>query len=713
MTVVIRPVTVQPHITFGENANLAGLQAARAEAAAIDAERSAAGTRSYDEVIAATAAVNGFEVSVTDGKIARGDTLVSFADSVTIEAPDSTTVTDAAYTLSYLNGESYWGYLTTKLPHGNLTNLVVKDATTLAVLVQGTDYVADTRFGGLARATAGSNRNVLVSYIGSEERYDLICVDPEYDHPLYAVQGEAGVRDASERIPDSGTIPEGETAIPMRLPLFNARVTAQGVELVKLWNLRDGVAREFEAQFLADQRRNRDALLPFLEMVEAGEDTTWSAIGDSITAIQSEVPDLIVPNGQYRDKATSSGASSSYLREGIIGTDLIDAIRDDYDNGDAAGATHTRFGRMWDLVRAAEDSFAGNVTYRNYSVGGTSSDDSSYGMNDPARRAAWAEDGSDLGIILDGMNSRATALASPGLLFTRIRTLIDTKRAAGAKGVIVWGLSRPNGTHNDDEAFLLVNRILRRAAMTPGPGGYTAAFIDPSLISYGEGVGTMGIVPQDYCLANGASHPGIRQHRIEGEFARKVIFGSAGKRAVAGATWSSVYKGATIVLTSGNLSVENSNGAGAWQSVRGTVARTTGKWYYEVHHDEAFNAAMIGVANAAHSQSTFTGSDTNSVSYSTGGTVFFNGGTVTTETAHSNGDTIGVALDVDAGKVWFSHNGTWENGDPEAGTGGATAALGTFYPSVSMYNTDGKLTANFGASAFAHSAPEGFAAWNG
>ncbi|NYD91450.1 hypothetical protein [Sphingomonas melonis] len=212
----------------------------------------------------------------------------------------------------------------------------------------------------------------------------------------------------------------------------------------------------------------------------------------------------------------------AYLREGIIGTDLIDAIPDNYDNGDAAGANHTRFGRVWELAGAASGTFGGAVRYLNYSIAGTNSDDSYLGMNDPQRRAAWANDGGDVGIILDGMNSRQVGVT---LLFNRIRQLIDVKYAAGAKAVIVWGCSRPNDIGPDVENFLKVNRVLRQAAMTPGWGGRTAAFIDPTLVSYGDGAGTMGIVPHDYCLANGASHPGIRQHRVEGELGRKLIFG--------------------------------------------------------------------------------------------------------------------------------------------------------------------------------------------
>ncbi len=475
---------------------------------------------SSDQVISANASVIGRSVKISNGVIGRFGERVPFEGTIAITAPPIVSVTNVPYTINYFNGQRYWSYLLTRTPHGNLLGLVVKDAATSAVLTEGVDYIVDRKLGGFARAAAGPARNVLISYTSSQERYDLICVDPEF-LSLYAVQGGTGVRDASERMPDTGT-KNGQSQIPMRLPLFYARVTFATIELIKVWNLRDGVAREYEAQVLADQRRNRAAILPFLNMVETGQPTTWSAFGDSTTAFQSENPDRLIPNGPYRDKATANGTTYRYLREGIIGGDLIDAIPSNFSNGNLADATHTRFGRVWEVIKAAESTFDADVEYLNYSIAGTNSDDSSLGMNDPDRRAAWASDGADLGIILDGMNSREVGVT---LLFNRIRTLIDAKYAAGAKGVIVWGCARPNDIGADVANFVKVNRVLRQAAETPGWGGRTAAFIDTSLISYGEGAGSMGFVAQDYCLANGASHPGIRQNKIEGEFARKVIFG--------------------------------------------------------------------------------------------------------------------------------------------------------------------------------------------
>lgn len=463
-------------------------------------------------------------VEIANGILTRFGQRISFKGMVPIERPSISTVTDAPYSLSYVNGVAAWPFMPAKMPSGNLTTITVKDASTSAVLAEGIDYIVDRRFGAFARATAGNARNVLISYATSQERYDLIYVDPEFA-AVNVVKGATSIRDAAERMPNAGTKVGGSTLIDMRLPLYYARVTFSSIDLIKVWNLRDGIAREFEAQFHADQRRNRAALLPLLSALDKGANTIWSAMGDSITAIQSQVPDRLTPNGPYRDRATATGTLNTYLREGIIGNDLVDAVPHTFENSDGAGAVHTRFGRTWDLVTDAANRFAGTPTYRNYSIAGTSSDDAPLGMTNPERLAVWANDGADGHIIATGMNDTAAVMGSPGLFFNRIRQMIDAAYAGGSKGVIVWGCTRPQASAASDTVWLKVNRILRRAAETPGFGGRTAAFIDLSMIYYSYGAGTMGVAATDLTIANGFNHPGIRQHAIEGEFGRKLIFG--------------------------------------------------------------------------------------------------------------------------------------------------------------------------------------------
>lgn len=79
------------------------------------------------------------------------------------------------------------------------------------------------------------------------------------------------------------------------------------------------------------------------------------------------------------------------------------------------------------------------------------------------------------------------------------------------------------------------------------------------------------------------------------------------------------------------------------------------------------------------------------------------------------GQTIGVAVDLGAGKLWFrAPNGTWigDTADPVAGTGPAFnfAVTVPLFPAVSL-TTGTSITVNFGATAFANAAPMGYGAW--
>jgi hypothetical protein len=78
------------------------------------------------------------------------------------------------------------------------------------------------------------------------------------------------------------------------------------------------------------------------------------------------------------------------------------------------------------------------------------------------------------------------------------------------------------------------------------------------------------------------------------------------------------------------------------------------------------------------------------------------------------GDVVQVALDVDAGKVWFGKNGTWQaSGDPSAGTNPAFSGLNaTNYTFFSQGYNGTASDANFGQRPFSYTPPTGFNALN-
>lgn len=80
-----------------------------------------------------------------------------------------------------------------------------------------------------------------------------------------------------------------------------------------------------------------------------------------------------------------------------------------------------------------------------------------------------------------------------------------------------------------------------------------------------------------------------------------------------------------------------------------------------------------------------------------------------------DGQTVMMAIDIDAGKVWFGVNGTWHaGGDPAAGTGATASgvAAGVYRVKAVGYTVNPlEVSANFLAPQMSYSIPSGFSAW--
>ena len=148
--------------------------------------------------------------------------------------------------------------------------------------------------------------------------------------------------------------------------------------------------------------------------------------------------------------------------------------------------------------------------------------------------------------------------------------------------------------------------------------------------------------------------------------------------------------------------------------VRGTLGFSSGKWYWEVKYVNSNSAELAGISTAT---SLNAGGGSGGVGfYNTNGNIYVNGSASAYGTSGSAGDIIGVAVDMDNGKIWFSRNGTWQNsGDPAAGTNpGTTGLTGTYYPGfedgASAQNATFEV--NFGQRAFSYTPPTGFKTLN-
>jgi hypothetical protein len=163
-------------------------------------------------------------------------------------------------------------------------------------------------------------------------------------------------------------------------------------------------------------------------------------------------------------------------------------------------------------------------------------------------------------------------------------------------------------------------------------------------------------------------------------------------------TWNPLANSAT--LTNGNL--DCANGAASWQTALSTIAVSSGKWFAELTlttHSVTNAGIHFGIAATSYSPAAgnYLGNTSTSYAYrsvvgeATGSKVnsnsFTSYGAVSTQ-----GDVVGLALDLDAGTLTFYKNGV-SQGQAFSGISG------TFVIALSVYNAAGSI--NFGQRPFA------------
>lgn len=184
----------------------------------------------------------------------------------------------------------------------------------------------------------------------------------------------------------------------------------------------------------------------------------------------------------------------------------------------------------------------------------------------------------------------------------------------------------------------------------------------------------------------------------------------------------------------GNLQITGSDATEYSSNNTSTIGVSSGKWYVEVEYDSAGsnNNPYVGICPISASATTnMTGSVTDAFVVRMDNEIYKEGSSTSSffGSSISTGDIIGIALDMDNQKVWFSKNGTYaSSGDPAAGTNasatgitaGETIAIcarplnatfkfnfGAPMFSISSGNSDGN-----GYGNFEYAVPSGFYALN-
>ena len=179
-------------------------------------------------------------------------------------------------------------------------------------------------------------------------------------------------------------------------------------------------------------------------------------------------------------------------------------------------------------------------------------------------------------------------------------------------------------------------------------------------------------------------------------------------------TWNPADKGAQITLSNGNLTAEAAI-YGAIDSVRATTSVSSGKLYWEIYVDYSYFAVTVGVGNSSASLVNLLGTDANGWGYKINGDKINNNSNSSYGDSFAAGDIVGVALNLDTGKIWFAKNGVWQNsGNPVAGINEAFSGLsGTLYPMGGCGRDGGdpnndKQTIRPDSSSQSYTPPSGF-----
>ena len=146
-----------------------------------------------------------------------------------------------------------------------------------------------------------------------------------------------------------------------------------------------------------------------------------------------------------------------------------------------------------------------------------------------------------------------------------------------------------------------------------------------------------------------------------------------------------VYPYANITYSEGNLKLLTGNSENSFTT--NTMAPANGKWYTEIKVTDVGSDALLGITRlpVPAGPNHYPGQQAYDVAYyssngqkATGGSFSSYGNSYTTN------DIVGIAMDLDNDKVYFSKNGTWQDsGDP---TSGATGTGAISIPSLANEN---------------------------
>ena len=171
------------------------------------------------------------------------------------------------------------------------------------------------------------------------------------------------------------------------------------------------------------------------------------------------------------------------------------------------------------------------------------------------------------------------------------------------------------------------------------------------------------------------------------------------------ATLNPLVQTSSATFSEGNLKIVGDSSSAYSNRSQSTFAVESGKWYFEVEADAVGGSnPTIGIGYSSRAESLNpTGSNAGDICIRLDNEKYDEGSASSSyfSSSISNGNIIGVALDMDNGKIWFSLQGTF------VGTVGSSGEAATFTVGNGINITptlrpmDGTLICNFGSAPYA------------
>jgi hypothetical protein len=174
-------------------------------------------------------------------------------------------------------------------------------------------------------------------------------------------------------------------------------------------------------------------------------------------------------------------------------------------------------------------------------------------------------------------------------------------------------------------------------------------------------------------------------------------------------SWNSSDLSQVTLSTSDSTATGAATGGTFMGMVRSHFGKSSGLWYVELKVIGATPSSSIGISPASESN---TGQVGAGIGYGKGNGVSghqHNGINDFVSTECVNGDIMMIAIDLTNGRIWWGRNGSWDAGNPSAGTGAIYTGLsGTFFLAFSNFNATGGCVLNSGTRPFIYTVPTGF-----